>query len=114
MAPFTHPGSLRVLGGGFVQQSRSTREWWGFERFPLKEEAMQSRSFYRWREAGGFFLLQQLFVKVWIARFPEESVFVTEAPKHVINICCLLQCLKCVNAFGISKFIKQAQVLDWT
>ena len=60
------------------------------------------------------FLLQQLFVKVRIARFPEKSVFVTKTPKHVINICCLLQCLKGVNAFGISKFIKQTQELHWT
>ena len=60
-------------------------------------------------------LISSLFtIKIWIARFPEESVLVTEAPKHVVNICGLLQCLKRVNALGISKLIKHTQVLDWT
>ncbi len=66
-------------------------------------------------QKSGQALISSLFtIKIWIARFPEESVLVTEAPKHVVNICGLLQCLKRVNALGISKLIKHTQVLDWT
>ena len=38
----------------------------------------------------------------------------TKTPKHVINIYRQLQRLKRVNAFGISKFIKQTQKIHWT